>query len=133
MKKDGDICLVAPGSSRCWAISSSDTAPVAIALGATVTLAGPDGERELPIADLYRDDGIDHLAKRPHDVVTAVRLPASDGVSSAYVKLRRRGSLDLPTARAGVALRMDCPPVPGARPGLAGVASRPDGALAGVS
>src|SRR5437899_12976149 len=42
MKKDGDICLVAPSSSRCWAVSSSDTAPVAIALGALVTLAGPD-------------------------------------------------------------------------------------------
>jgi len=55
MKKDGDICLVAPGSPRCWAVSSSDTAPVAIALGATVLLAGPDGERELPVSALYRD------------------------------------------------------------------------------
>ncbi|PYM53323.1 MAG: 4-hydroxybenzoyl-CoA reductase, partial [Candidatus Rokuibacteriota bacterium] len=27
-KKDGDVCLVAPGSPRCWAVSSSDTAPV---------------------------------------------------------------------------------------------------------
>src|SRR3989449_5237617 len=43
MKKDGDICLVAPGSSRCWAVSSSDTAPVLWALGATARLAGPAG------------------------------------------------------------------------------------------
>ena len=41
MKKDGDICLVAPGSARCWAVSSSDTAPVLWALGAEVTLVGP--------------------------------------------------------------------------------------------
>src|SRR5215467_12925040 len=75
IKKDGDICLVAPSSPRCWAVSSSDTAPAAIALGATVTLAGPDGERELPVAELYRDDGIDYLAKRPHEVLTALRLP----------------------------------------------------------
>jgi len=34
MKKDGDICLVAPGSPRCWAVSSSDTAPAFWALGA---------------------------------------------------------------------------------------------------
>src|SRR5216683_2922172 len=40
IKKDGDICLVAPSSPRCWAVSSSDTAPMAIALGALVTLAG---------------------------------------------------------------------------------------------
>ncbi len=75
MKKDGDICLVAPGSPRCWAVSSSDTAPVAIALGATVVLAGPAGERELPAAALYRDDGIEYLAKQPHEVLTALRLP----------------------------------------------------------
>src|SRR5262249_28733549 len=34
MKKDGEICLVAPGSSRCWAVSSSDTAPMLLSLGA---------------------------------------------------------------------------------------------------
>src|SRR6185312_7919014 len=43
MKKDGDICLVAPGSSRCWAESSSDTAPVLWALQAQLRLVGADG------------------------------------------------------------------------------------------
>ncbi len=125
MKKDGDICLVAPGSPRCWAVSSSDTAPVAIALGATVTLAGPDGEREAPVAALYRDDGIDYLAKAPHEVVTALRLPAAAGVRSAYVKLRRRGSIDFPIAGAGVALELDGRTVAWARIVLSGVGSQP--------
>ncbi len=125
MKKDGDICLVAPGSPRCWAVSSSDTAPVAIALGATVLLAGPDGERELPVAALYRDDGIEYLSKRPHEVVTALRLPPADGAGSAYVKLRRRGSIDFPIAGAAVALRLDGPRVRWARIVLSGVGSRP--------
>src|SRR5205823_6053424 len=107
LKKDGDICLVAPSSPRCWAVSSSDTAPMAIALGATVTLAGPEGERELPVAALYRDDGIDYLAKQPHEVLTAIHLPPPDGLASAYVKLRRRGSIDFPIAGAAVALRFD--------------------------
>src|SRR5205823_5162470 len=57
MKKDGDICLVAPGSSRCWAVSSSDTAPVLWSLGARVRLVGASGERVTPeliarVADL---------------------------------------------------------------------------------
>src|SRR5260370_4960859 len=107
MKKDGDICLGAPSSSRCWAVSSSDTAPMAIALGALATLAGTDAERELPVAALYRDDGIDYLAKQPFEVVTALRLPAPDGTKTAYVKLRRRGSIDFPIAGAAVALRLD--------------------------
>jgi 4-hydroxybenzoyl-CoA reductase subunit beta len=127
MKKDGDICLVAPGSPRCWAVSSSDTAPVAIALEATVVLAGPDGERELPVAALYRDDGIEYLAKRPHEVLTALRLPPADGVRTAYVKLRRRGSIDFPIAGAGVALRLeeDGRTVRSARIVLSGVGSHP--------
>src|SRR5216684_9202137 len=63
MKKDGDICLVAPSSSRCWAVSSSDTAPVLWSLDAHVRLVGAGGERTVPIAALYRDDGIEYLAK----------------------------------------------------------------------
>src|SRR5207247_4167731 len=65
MKKDGEVCLVAPGSRICWALSSSDTAPVMIALGGEVTLVGPAGERRLAVRDLYGNDGIDYLAKRP--------------------------------------------------------------------
>src|SRR6266446_8213874 len=53
MKKDGDICLVAPGSSRCWAVSSSDTAPVLWSLGARVRLVGVGGERTVPVESLY--------------------------------------------------------------------------------
>ena len=130
MKKDGDICLVALSSPRCWAVSSSDTAPMAIALGALVTLSGPQDERELPVSALYRDDGIDYLAKQPHEVVTALRLPASNGTRSAYVKLRRRGSIDFPIAGAAVALELDGEIVTGCRIVLSAVASHPLEALA---
>ncbi len=125
MKKDGVICLVAPGSPRCWALSSSDTAPMAMALEALVTLTGPDGDRELPVAALYRDDGIDYMAKRPSDVVTGLRIPAADGTRSAYVKLRRRGSIDFPIAGAAVALRLDGDTVSQCRIVLSAVASHP--------
>jgi 4-hydroxybenzoyl-CoA reductase subunit beta len=125
MKKDGDICLVAPSSPRCWAVSSSDTAPVAIALEGTVTLVGPDGERELPVAALYRDDGIEYLAKRPSEVVTELRLRSAPGTRSAYVKLRRRGSIDFPIAGAAVAARMDGDVVAACRVVLSAVASHP--------
>ena len=125
MKKEGVICLVAPSSPRCWALSSTDTAPMAMALEAMVTLAGPDGDRELPVAALYRDDGIDYMAKQPSEVVTALRLPAADGTRSAYVKLRRRGSIDFPIAGAAVALQMDGDTVSRCRIVLSAVASHP--------
>ncbi len=125
IKKDGDICLVAPSSPRCWAVSSSDTAPMAIALDGVVTLAGPDGEREAPVAALYRDDGIDYLAKQPAEVVTGLRLRAQAGTRSAYVKLRRRGSIDFPIAGAAVAARLEGDVVASCRVVLSAVASRP--------
>src|SRR5260370_42558581 len=108
IKKDGDICLVAPSSPRCWAVSSSDTAPMAIALGALVMLTGPEHERELPVAALYRDDGIDYMAKQPFEVITSLRLPAGAGTTTAYVNLPRRGSMELPTAAAPGATALDC-------------------------
>ena len=79
---------------------------MAMALGATVTLVGHDGERETPVVSLYRDDGIEYLAKQPHEVVTAITLERAT-THSAYVKLRRRGSIDFPIAGAAVALQLD--------------------------
>jgi 4-hydroxybenzoyl-CoA reductase subunit beta len=125
MKKDGDICLVAPSSSRCWAVSSSDTAPMAIALDGVISLTGPDGERELPVAALYRDDGIEYMAKQPSEVVTSIRLQADRNTRTAYVKLRRRGSIDFPIAGAAVALQLDGSEVVGCRIVLSAVASHP--------
>ncbi len=125
IKKDGDICLVAPSSPRCWAVSSSDTAPMAIALDGVVMLTGPDSERELPVSALYRDDGIDYMAKQPDEVVTALRLSMERETKTAYVKLRRRGSIDFPIAGAAVALRLDGDTVVACRIVLSAVASHP--------
>jgi len=105
MKKDGDICLVAPGSHRCWAISSTDTAPVAIALGAQVRLVGPRGERLVPATALYRDDGMEYLAKAPEEILTEVIVPPADGWRTTYWKLRRRGSFDFPILGVAAGLR----------------------------
>lgn len=107
MKRDGDGCLVAPGSPRCVAVSSSDTAPVMMALGALVVLTGPDGERTAPIAALYHDDGIAYLTKRPDEILTAILLPPVDGLRSTYWKLRRRGSFDFPILGVAAAARLD--------------------------
>src|SRR3984893_2483555 len=97
MKKDGDICLVARSSPRCWAVSSSDSAPVALALNAHITLHGVEGARRIPATDLYKDDGIDYTTKKADEIITTVELPAVEGrMTSAYWKLRRRPSFDFP-------------------------------------
>ncbi|MEP7132582.1 MAG: FAD binding domain-containing protein, partial [Acidobacteriota bacterium] len=92
MKKDGQICWVAPGSPRCVAVQSADSVPVLIALGASVRLVSASGTRELPLEDLYRNDGIHYVTKTPEELLTEIRVPAPDGWRASYRKLRRRGS-----------------------------------------
>jgi 4-hydroxybenzoyl-CoA reductase subunit beta len=106
MKKDGDICLVAPGSDKCWALSSSDTAPVMIALGASVTLATAAGDRRIAVADLYGPDGINYLAKRADEILTEVHVPDVTAWRATYRKLRRRGSIDFPVVGVAAALKL---------------------------
>jgi 4-hydroxybenzoyl-CoA reductase subunit beta len=130
MKKDGDICLVAPGSPRCWAVSSSDTAPALWSLGARVRLVGPGGERVVGLPALYRDDGIAYLAKRADEIVTDILLPPADGWTSVYLKLRRRGSFDFPVLGVAVAARLEGDRVREARIVLGAVASLPREAAA---
>jgi 4-hydroxybenzoyl-CoA reductase subunit beta len=126
LKKDGDTCWVALSSPRCLAVSSSDCAPVAIALGAQVRLVGPRGERMIPAEALYHDDGLQYLEKAPDEILVSIHLPALEGWRTTYRKLRRRGSIDFPILGVAVALKLDgdgaCSD---ARIVLGAVASRP--------
>ncbi len=125
MKKDGDTCWVATSSPKCLAVSSTDTAPMLQALGATVTLVSAGGQRVLPVAEFFANDGMHYLTKQPGEIVTAVALPDADGWRSSYWKLRRRGAFDFPVAAAAVAARLDGGRVDEIRIVLGAVSSRP--------
>ncbi len=114
MKKDGAICWVAPGSPRCWAVSSSDTAPVAVALGAQLQLVSAHGERTIAARDFFRDDGIQFLTRAADEIVSAIDLPDLSGWRMTYKKLRRRGSFDFPILGVAAAVKLDgdAPSVP---------------------
>ena len=125
MKKDGHICWVAPSSPRCWAVNSSDIAPVMVAIGAEYRLVGPQGERLAPAGRFYHNDGINYLTKQPDEILVDVRLPAPDGWDAVYHKLRRRGSFDFPVLGVAAWVRWDGKNVGEARIVLGAVASHP--------
>jgi 4-hydroxybenzoyl-CoA reductase subunit beta len=132
MKREGDTCWVAPSSPRCWAVSSSDTAPVLCALGAEVVLVSAAGERRIAASELFADDGIQHLTRRPDEILTEIHVPApAEGERSAYVKLRRRGSFDFPVLGVAVRARLGAGgAVEAARIFVGGAGSRPQEARA---
>jgi 4-hydroxybenzoyl-CoA reductase subunit beta len=105
LKKDGETCWVAPGSSKCVAVSSTDTAPALMALGARVRLVSRAGEREVALSELYNNDGIEYMRRRPDEILAEVLLDSLHGWKSTYWKLRRRGSFDFPVLSVAAAAR----------------------------
>ena len=126
MKKDGEVCWVATSSPKCLAVSSTDTAPALIALGARVRLVSASGERVIALSELYDNDGIRYLTERPDELVVEITLGPAGGWRSAYWKLRRRGSFDFPVLGVAAAARFtDDGVVREARVVLGAVSSRP--------
>jgi 4-hydroxybenzoyl-CoA reductase subunit beta len=107
LKKDGDVCWVAPGSSKCWAVQSSDLVPVMVAIGAKFRLASTLGERMIEAAGFYNDDGIDYLHKRPDELLVDIHLPPLNGWRASYQKLRRRGAFDFPVLGVAAYVQTD--------------------------
>lgn len=106
LKKDGPICHVAPGGKFCWAVWSGDSAPALLTLDADIEIAGPAGTRRIPLAQFYKNDGMDRIALGRNELLTAAHIPARmAGRRGNYHKLRVRNSIDYPLA--GVAISMD--------------------------
>ncbi len=111
LKKDGTKCHVVEKGKRCVAAASNDTAPALLTRGASLSLLGA-ATRTLPLEELWRVDGADHLALEEGELLVEVRLPLAteDGQLShrgAYGKLRRRGSIDFPLLGLAVGLELD--------------------------
>ena len=107
LKKDGDVCWVAPGSSKCWAVQSSDLVPVMVAIGARFRLVSTLGERMIDASGFYNDDGIDYLQKRPDELLVDIHLPPTNGWRASYQKLRRRGAFDFPVLGVAAWISLD--------------------------
>jgi len=119
LKTTGSICHVAPKSRGvCFATFSGDLAPALLTLGAEVEIAGPAGQRTVPLEKLYigfarqdvpvtetQGDGKFYLSLRPGEFITAVRARNTPGLRSGYDKIRIRRSIEYPVAGVAVALK----------------------------
>lgn len=139
LKTIGSICHVAPKSRGvCFATFSGDLAPALLVLDAEVDIAGPEGRRSLPLADLYigyarqdvpitetHGDGKFYLALRLGEIVTAVRAKNALTLRSAYDKIRIRRSIEYPVTGVAVALRRDGDTLADLRVAFTGTNPRP--------
>ena len=92
-------------------VNPSSLAPMLIALGASVEIAGGKASRKVALEKFFRAPHSEHQREytlAPNEIVTAVLLP--DGAANwktATYEVREKQALDWPLATASVALRMD--------------------------
>jgi len=126
IKKDGDLCHVAPGGSRCWAAFSGDTPPALLCLNAEIEIAGASGLRRMPLREFYTNDGIAYRNLQSNELLTRVFLPESSAdYRGVYCKLRVRGSIDHPLAGVAVGMKRSNGQVPDARVAIQAVNPAP--------
>lgn len=106
IKKDGDLCHVAPGGKKCWAAFSADTPAALLCLDAEIEISSVAGTRRVALKDFYTNIGDDRNQLKFGEMVTRVILPeATAGYRGNYQKLRLRGTIDYPLAGVAVALK----------------------------
>ena len=107
IKKDGDLCHVAPGGTKCWAAFSGDTPPALLCLEAEVEIASASGTRRIPLwLSSTPATAIAYRKLRPDELLTRVFLPESSAdYRGVYRKLRVRGSIDYPLAGVAVVMK----------------------------
>ena len=126
IKKDGDLCHVAPGGTKCWAVFSGDTPPALLCLDAEMEIANSGATRRVLLRDFYTGDGENYRKLQPNEMVTRIFLPASRAdYRGVYRKLRVRGSIDYPLAGVAVVIKRSNGHVADARIGITAVNPAP--------
>jgi 4-hydroxybenzoyl-CoA reductase subunit beta len=106
IKKDGDLCHVAPGGKKCWAAFSGDTPPALLCLDAEIEIVSAAGRRRISLHDFYTGEGDSYRKLEANELLTRVFLPnSSANFHGVYRKLRIRGSIDYPLAGVAIALK----------------------------
>ena len=122
IKKDGTMCHVAPGSKRCWAVYSGDTAAALLTLEARIKLVSAAAEKIVPLSEFFVNDGALRNRLQPGEILTEILIPSSArGYVGCYEKFRIRGSVDYPLAGVAVAAKKSNGAVEDLRIGLTAV------------
>lgn len=100
-KRGGTVCLAVKGGRRCFSVYQGDMAPALIAFNARCVLEKKGSSRTVSVTGLFTGDGVTPFTLGPDELLTKIIIPKPDSIfSSAYRKLRLRGSVDYPLASA---------------------------------
>ena len=108
----GNLCNGSP---------AADSVPAMVAANASVTIIGPDGQRQVPVKDIPSGPGKTIL--KLGEVITSVNLPAqSVSGADAYLRFIPRTEMDIAVVGCAVSLVLDGPQIAKARVAIGAVA-----------
>src|SRR5262249_5838162 len=109
LKGDNRYHAILGNGGAAYFVSPSTIAPVLVALGARIDIAGPKGSRSIPLEQFYRSpqrEGEREHDHAPNEIVTRLKLPPPPrGASTAYYEARQKQGFDWPLATATVSLQ----------------------------
>jgi carbon-monoxide dehydrogenase medium subunit len=112
------------GGNLCNAVPSADSIPAMIAHGGTCTIAGPNGTREVAVADFCTAPRQNVLES--NELLVSIRFPAPpSGFGARYIRFIPRNEMDIAVAGAGVSVQLDNGTVKAAKVALSAVAPTP--------
>jgi xanthine dehydrogenase YagS FAD-binding subunit len=138
LRKGGNICYTVTGDGRFHAILGggpsyivhpSDTAPALVALGAQIKIAGPAGEKTVPLEKFFVLPQVDYRREnilKPAEIVTEIYVPTPKaGSKGFYHKVRERLAWDHAIVAVATMVQSNGGVVREARVVLGGVAPIP--------
>jgi xanthine dehydrogenase YagS FAD-binding subunit len=139
LKKGGDTCYSFDGENKynailgggpSYIVHPSDLAPMLLALGARLSVVGPEGKRVIPLDKFFTLPSAGDIRRenvlKNDEIVTEIFVPASPlAARSTYLKFKERESLDFAMSSVAVALQMSGKTVQDVRIVLGGVAPIP--------
>ena len=138
LKKGGDTCYAVDGLSKYHAILGgdpvyivhpSDLAPALIALGASVKIVGPEGEKTMSLEEFFTLPATNPFRENvlePNEIVVEVEVPAAKpNTRSFYLKAREKGAPDFALSSVAGVFEMDGKTCKTASIVLGGVAPAP--------
>lgn len=138
LRKGGEICYAVAGDNRYHAILGggpsyivhpSDLAPALIALNAQIKIAGPAGEKVMPLEKFFVLPQVDYRHEnilKPGEIVTEIQVPyPKSGSKGFYHKVRERLAWDHAIVSVSTVVQTQTGAVREARVVLGGVAPTP--------
>ena len=104
LKCNGNICIATGGKKACFSEFVSDTAPALISMNAKVKLIEPEGERIIPLEELYTGDGVNPKTIKNSTLLKEILLPSGQNFKCAFKKLRLRESLEFTSLTTAVSI-----------------------------